>query len=146
MIGHSTQLRQSVDRSERQEAQAAVPGRPRGSSDRVVACVGLISSIAIGGAMALRARGSMRAVEAAYLDLDHALLESEQARDALSIANEELARANVELRAMQITFGEVLNYANERSNGQMRALIEETGAELAEILAEQLDLTVRVND
>jgi len=111
-----------------------------------IAAVGLSSGLALAGAAGLRERRSRRALEAAYLELDRALFECERARDALLLENEALARADVELRASQIAFREVLNLADERSNGQMRALIEETGAELAQILAEQIGSAQRVRD
>ena len=114
------------------------------SGSLAVAFVGLSSGLVL--AVALRARRSFGVLEAAYLDLDRALFKSEQACDRLSVENEELAGANVGLRAAQIAFAEVLNLANERSKGQMRTLVEETGEGLAEILAEQLSFAQRLHD
>jgi hypothetical protein len=111
-----------------------------------VAFVALSTILALGWALALVARRSTRVLAAAYLELDGALFVSEQRCDRLSLENEALADGNVELRAAQIAFAELLNLANERSNGQMRALVEETGAELAEILIEQLRTAQRVHD
>jgi hypothetical protein len=111
-----------------------------------VAFVGLSSGLASASALAVRARRSIRVLTRAYLELDRGLFESEQTRERLSIAIGELAGANVQLRAMSIAFAELLNLANERSNGRMRALIEETGAELAEILAQHLSSAQRVHD
>jgi hypothetical protein len=111
-----------------------------------VAFVGLSIALALGWALALASGRSIRALEAAYLELDQALFVCEQRCDRLSFENEALADGNVELRAAQIAFAELLNLANERSNGQMRALVEETGAELAEILIEQLRSAQRVHD
>ena len=108
--------------------------------------VGLSWSSGLVLAVAVRARRSFCVLEAAYLDLDRALFKSEQACDRLSVENEELAGANVGLRAAQIAFAEVLNLANERSKGQMRTLVEETGEGLAEILAEQLSSAQRLHD
>jgi hypothetical protein len=85
-------------------------------------------------------------LEDAYLELDQALFASERTCDRLTIANDQLAAANVELRAAQIAFGELLNLANEWSDGQMRVLVEEAGAGLAEILAEQLRSAQRIRD
>jgi hypothetical protein len=62
----------------------------------------------------------------------------ERTRDELVEANEELGRANVQIRAMHIAFADLLNLADERTNGRVRALIEDTGIELAELLAEQI--------
>jgi hypothetical protein len=128
-------------------AAAFVVTRLAGLSGRLtVAYVGLSVALALGWALALAARRSIRVLAAAYLELDQALFASEQTCDRLSLVNEALADANVGLRAAQIAFAELLNLANERSNGQMRALVEETGAELAEILTEQLRTAQRVHD
>jgi hypothetical protein len=62
----------------------------------------------------------------------------ERTQDELVEANEELGRANVQIRAMYIAFADLLNLADERTNGRVRALIEDTGIELAELLAEQI--------
>ena len=154
----------------RRPARPLVPGRPPGplpvvfvsfaaaatafaiasleqlSVGLTVAFVGLSSGLALASALAVRARRSIRALTRAYLELDRGLFKSEQTRERLSIANGELAGANVQLRAMSIAFAELLNLANERSNGRMRALIEETGAELAQILHEHLSTAERVHD
>ena len=111
-----------------------------------VVLVGLSAALAVGWAVAVIARGSRRLLEAAYLELDQALFTSEQRCDRLARENEELAGANVELRAAQIAFAELLNLANEQSNGQMRHLVEETGAGLAEILSEQLRFAQRIHE
>ncbi len=108
--------------------------------------VGLSVALGVGSAVALIARGSRRLLEDAYLELDQALFRSERRCDLLSRENEELAGVNVELRAAQIAFAELLNLANEQSNGQMRVLVEETGAGLAEILSEQLRFAQRVHE
>jgi len=107
-----------------------------GSSLLVI--VGLVMGAWIGVAMALRARGSIRTAEEAYGRLDAALADSERARDDLSAANEELARANLELRTMQVAMADLLNFADERTHGRMRELIEDTGSELADLLEEEL--------
>jgi len=108
--------------------------------------VALSSGLVLASVAALRARRSFRLLEGAYLGLDRALFDADRRNDRLSVANEELAHVNVELRAAQIAVGELLNLANTRSNGQMRALVEETGAGLAEILLEQLRSSQRVRD
>jgi hypothetical protein len=102
--------------------------------------VGLTAAAAIGLALALRAGESIRTAEAAYRRLDRSLAESERARDALVVANRELADANVQSRTMQVAFADLLNLADERTEGRMRELIEETGGELAAVLEEQLGL------
>ena len=70
---------------------------------------------------------------------DSTLRESERARDELGVANEDLARANMDLRVMHTAFADLLNLADERSSGRMRELIEETGDELAELLEETME-------
>jgi hypothetical protein len=39
---------------------------------------------------------------------------------------------------MQIAFADLLNFADERTEGRMRELIEDTGQELAELLEEEI--------
>ncbi len=152
-----------VDRRLRPRVRSAIPGHAGGarpiillwtvaltlalgvscygvlSRSQRVGLVGLIAGAAIGLALALRARESIRTAETAYRRLDLALAESERSHDALVLANEELADANVQSRAVQVAFASLLNMADERSHGRIRALIEETGGELAELLEEQLE-------
>jgi hypothetical protein len=104
-----------------------------------LALVGLGASLAIGVAMALRGRDAIRTAEDAYERLDESLAETERARDGLDIANEELRRANVQIRAMHVANAHLLNLADEKANGRMRELIEETGDDLAALLEEQLE-------
>ena len=106
---------------------------------RALALVGLVASVSIGAAMALRARAAIRSAENAYSRLDESLADVERARDDLTLANEELARSNARVQAMQIVHAELLNLADERTHGRMRELIEETGSDLAELLKEELD-------
>jgi hypothetical protein len=79
--------------------------------------------------MAFRATGSIRTAETAYGRLDRALTETENAKD-------ELARANAEIQTIQIAFADLLNLADERTEGRVRELIEATGQDLADILEE----------
>jgi hypothetical protein len=142
-----------IDRPIRLSASVRIPDHPVGSTrvllislgglvlscgvasyglaiaSRGVAIAGVASCVAIGVAMAFRATGSIRTAEAAYGRLDHALAETENARD-------ELARANVEIQTIQIAFADLLNLADERTDGRIRELIEATGHELAELLEE----------
>lgn len=106
---------------------------------RGLTTVGLVASVSIGAAMALRARAAIRSAESAYTRLDRSLADIERARDDLSLANEELARANVRVQAMQIAHAELLNLADERTHGRMRELIEEAGTELADLLEDELE-------
>jgi hypothetical protein len=100
---------------------------------------GLVSSAVIGVAMALRARGSIRTAETAYDRLDQELAGSERLRDELATANQGLARANLEMQTMQLAMADLLNLADERADGRIRELVEETGDELAELLEQELD-------
>jgi hypothetical protein len=86
--------------------------------------------------MAFRATDSIRTAETAYLTLDRALVDTERARD-------ELARANVEIQAMQIAFADLLNLTDERTEGRIRELIEDTGQELADLLEDEIALKRR---
>jgi hypothetical protein len=106
-----------------------------------VALVGVAAGAWISAAMAFRARNSIRTAENAYDHLDHALRESERSRDELAAANQEFARANAELQTLQIAIADVLNLADERSDGRIRELIEDTGRDLADLLEQELDQT-----
>ena len=152
-----------LDRPVGLSSRAAIPNQPPGSGSvlllslgalaltlgvalygevagvRPIALIGVAASVAIGIAMALRAREGIRTAEEAYARLDRALSESERARDELAAANEDLARANTELRVMHTAFADLLNLADERSSGRMRELIEDTGDELAKLLEEELE-------
>jgi hypothetical protein len=144
-----------IDRPVRLDTAARIPDHPAGSSrvllvslgglllscgvsgygltigSRGLAVAGLGSCVAIGVAMAFRATESIRTAETAYLRLDRALADTERAKD-------ELARANVGIQAIQIAFADLLNLADERTQGRMRELIEDAGQELAELLEEEL--------
>jgi hypothetical protein len=98
---------------------------------RGLTIAGLGSCVAIGVAMAFRATDSITSAERAYARLDRALAETEKTRD-------DLARANAEIRAIQIAYAEILNLADERTEGRIRELIEDTGDELATILEEEI--------
>jgi len=60
---------------------------------------------------------SVITAESAYARLDRALAETESARD-------EVVRANAEMQTIQIAFADLLNLADERTEGRMRELIE----------------------
>ena len=98
---------------------------------RGLTVVGLGACLAIGVAMAFRATDSIQTAETAYLTLDRALADTERARD-------ELARANVEIQAMQIAFADLLNLTDERTHGRIRELIEDAGQELADLLEDEI--------
>jgi hypothetical protein len=109
------------------------------SGIRILALVGVGAALTIGVAMALRGRDAIRSAEDAYERLDKSLAETERARDELAVANEELGRANVQIRAMHVANAQLLNLADERADGRIRELIEETGDDLAALLEEQLE-------
>lgn len=71
--------------------------------------------------------------------LDALTRESADSSRRLEEANAELRARNSELLALHISFAELLNLADERSQGRMRLLIEATGTELAEWLERQID-------
>jgi hypothetical protein len=83
---------------------------------RALVLIGLVAGVSIGVAMTFRARDSIRSVETAYARLDRALVDAERNRDELSTANEELARANVQIQAMHVAFADLLNLADERAS------------------------------
>ena len=103
-----------------------------------VALVAAGATAWIGAAMALRATSSLRDLEAAYVRLDRALVETERAHDDLELANEELRRANVQIRAMHLAMTDLLNLVDERTKGRLRALIEDAGGDLADLLEQEL--------
>jgi hypothetical protein len=109
------------------------------SGVRILALVGVGAALTIGIAMALRGRDAIRSAEDAYERLDKSLAETERARDERAVANEELGRANVQIRAMHVANAQLLNLADERADGRIRTLIEETGDDLAALLEEQLE-------
>jgi hypothetical protein len=101
--------------------------------------IGLLAGVTIGAAMAFRARDSLRTAEQAYAQLDLAMIESERSHDALVVGNEALASVNAELRVTQAAIVGVLNLADERTDGRLRKLIEDTDGELAALLEQLLD-------
>jgi hypothetical protein len=105
-----------------------------GSHGLVVA--GLAACTAIAAAMAFRATESIRTAENAYQRLDRALGETERAKD-------DLVRANAEIRTIQIAFADLLNLADERTDGRIRELIEDAGDDLAQLLEEEIIQTRR---
>lgn len=58
----------------------------------------------------------------------------ERERDLLAAANERLRNENIQLRAMDIAFRDLLNFADERAHGQLRVLVEQAGEQLADWL------------
>lgn len=106
---------------------------------RTLGILGLATSVSIGTGMAMRARDSILIIENAYERLDRSLAEAERANDSLTLSNEELFHANAVIRAMHIAYADLLNLADERTEGRLRALIEATGSDLASLLEEQIE-------
>ena len=106
---------------------------------RNVAIIGLVSSVVVAVAMALRADGSIHAVEQSSALLDRALADSRHAHDDLNVANEQLRRANAELRTLQIAVAQGFNLIDERTQGRLRELVEEAGDDLAALVNESFE-------
>ena len=105
---------------------------------------GIAAAIWIGLAVSLRALSALEDSRAAYARLDEAHLALEQAADeAKKLADERdetiaaLARRNVEYSAAQAMLGSLLELADDRSDGQLRARLEETAEELTEWLPQR---------
>jgi hypothetical protein len=105
---------------------------------------GIAAAIWIGLAVSLRALSALEDSRAAYGRLDEAHLALEQAADeAKKLADERdetiaaLARRNVEYSAAQAMLGSLLELADDRSDGQLRARLEETAEELTEWLPQR---------
>jgi len=103
-----------------------------------VAIIGVAASAAIAVAMAFRAQDAIRTAARSSELLDDALVESERARDALNLSNEVLQRKNAELRTLQIAVAQGFNVIDERTQGQLRELIEQAGDDLVALVDETL--------
>ncbi len=106
---------------------------------RGLVLVGLIASVTVGVAMALRASASIRSAENAYSHLDGVLADAERTRDELADVNEDLARANVQIQAVHVAYADLLNLTDEQTHGRVRELIEDTGGGLAEFLEAEME-------
>jgi hypothetical protein len=103
-----------------------------------VALIGVAASAAIAVAMAFRAQDAIRTAARSSELLDDALVESERARDVLNLSNELLQRKNAELRTLQIAVAQGFNVIDERTQGQLRELIEQAGDDLVALVDETL--------
>jgi hypothetical protein len=109
--------------------------RPRGWPGAVgVAIAALAASVLVYRALRLCVGTAEAERQLAAL-----IRESTESRRQLEETNAELCARNAELVALHISFAELLNFADERSHGRMRMLIESTGTELAELLERQID-------
>lgn len=109
----------------------ALAGRP------AALYAGIASAVWIGLAVSLRTLSALEESRAAYGRLDEAHWKLERAADeATGLAAErdetiaDLARRNVEHNAVQAMLGSLLELADDRSDGQLRARLQETADEL----------------
>ncbi len=71
--------------------------------------------------------------------LDAALVKSRRAQEELSAANEGLQRTNIELQALHIAMTQGFSLIDERTEGRLRALVEEAGDDLVALVDEAVD-------
>lgn len=107
----------------------AVHGAVSASSSSLFAGIGAIVWIAV--AALLRTTAALSEARTAYRGLDAAHLELERAHERSAELVAKLERRNLELTTIQTLLGEVFEIADERSDGQLRSNLEETGADLA---------------
>jgi hypothetical protein len=91
------------------------------TNNRTIAMIGLVVTAVVAAAVAFRANRSTRV------------------RDALLEANGNLRRRNTDLEAMHQAVLQGLDVIDERTQGRLWELFEETGDELAELVDEALD-------
>ena len=91
------------------------------TNNRTIAMIGLVVTAVVAAAVAFRANRSTRV------------------RDALLEANGNLRRRNTDLEAMHQAVLQGLDVIDERTQGRLWELFEETGDELAELIDEALD-------
>lgn len=91
------------------------------TNNRTIAMIGLVVTAVVAAAVAFRANSSTRV------------------RDALLEANGNLRRRNTDLEAMHQAVLQGLDVIDERTQGRLWELFEETGDELAELVDEALD-------
>jgi hypothetical protein len=103
-----------------------------------VALLALAAGVAIVLPLLFRARASLRAAELSSKLLDSALTESERKRAELDRANASLQQANASLRMMHLAVREGFSLIDERTQGRLRELVEQTGDDLAAVVDERL--------
>ncbi|MGH3025191.1 MAG: hypothetical protein ACRDLR_01945 [Gaiellaceae bacterium] len=104
-----------------------------------VALVGVLASVAIAIAMVTRARGSLRRAELSSALLETVLAESERARARLDMDNVKLQQANAGLRTVQLAVTQGFDLIDERTQGRLREIVEESGDALAALVDETLE-------
>lgn len=110
----------------------AVRGALSGGSTSLFAGVSAVVWIAV--AALLRTTAALSEARAAYGGLDAAHLELEHAHERTARLVTRLERRNLELTMIQTMLGEVFELADERTDGQLRSNLEETGTDLAQWL------------
>lgn len=106
---------------------------------------GVAVAVLAAGALACRALRLSHDAADNERRLGELIRESAESSRQLEEANAELRARNSELLALHISFAELLNLADERSDGRMRMLIETTGTELAELLERQINGHVQLD-
>jgi hypothetical protein len=106
---------------------------------REVALIAVAASVAIAVAMVIRARTSLRTAELSSKMLDNALTESERKRAELDTANAMLQQTNASLRTIHLAVRQGFSLIDERTEGRLRELVEQTGDDLAAIVDETLE-------
>jgi hypothetical protein len=106
---------------------------------REVALIAVLASVAIAVAMVIRARDSLRSAELSSERLDIALTESERKRAELDVANVRLQQTNASLQTIHLAVRQGFNLIDERTEGRLRELIEQTGDDLAALVDERIE-------
>ena len=153
-----------IDRPVRLPARRRVPGHPLGSGAallvtlaaialtlgvttyglmtdrREVALIAVLASITIAVAMVIRARDSLRSAERSSELLDSALdrigaQESRTRRRQRPTAD----RRTPSLQTIHLAVAQGFNLIDERTQGRLRELIEQTGDDLAALVDERIE-------
>jgi len=95
------------------------------TDQRGVAFIAVAATLAVAVALVSRARSSLRAAERRRVELDR--------------ANALLQQRNASLRTMHLAVRQGFDVIDERTQGRLRELVEQTGDDLAAIVAERLD-------
>ena len=100
---------------------------------------GIAAGVVIGLAVSLRTLSALEESRAAYRRLDEAHLSLERVAAERDETIDALARRNVEHNAAQAMLGSLLELADDRSDGQLRARLEETADDLTQWLPQRRD-------
>jgi hypothetical protein len=105
----------------------------------LVAAIGLCSVGLTTLAMKASARIRVRASERRCELLGRARARSERARHDLEVENAELRRRNAELESREAAVNDGFDWVDQQASGQLRALLEQSGLELADLTDLVLD-------